>query len=114
MASLRKPFTDYSIIWETVCEIPKGKVATYGEIAKLTGLIGQARLVGQALHNLPPNSNVPWHRVVNSQGKISLPRRNGQYERQKRLLRKEGILFTAERIDLEKHGWLRTLQKHKL
>ena len=104
----------YLTIWDTVRQIPKGKVATYGEIAKLTGLISQARLVGQALHNLPPLSNVPRHRVINSQGKISLPTRNGQYNRQKRLLINEGIVSIGEKIDLDRFSWLRTLLPHKL
>ncbi len=97
----------YEIIWDTVRSIPRGKVATYGEIARLSGFIGQARLVGYALHGVPESEKVPWHRVINSQGKISLPRSGGHYGRQKRLLRKEGILFVKEKIDLDKYGWMR-------
>jgi len=78
---------------------------TYGEIARLCGLMRRARFVGQALRNLPPNSNVPWHRVINSQGTISFPRQQARYRRQKKLLEKEGILFIREKIDLAKYGW---------
>jgi methylated-DNA-protein-cysteine methyltransferase-like protein len=98
------------LVWRTIRQIPKGKVATYGEIAKLCGLIGQARLVGRALHQLPANSNAPWHRVVNSSGKISLPRMNGAFDRQKQLLEEEGVSFLRNKIDLRKFGWLRSLE----
>ena len=101
---------DYRAIWESVSQVPKGRVATYGEIARLTGLIGQARLVGYALHNLPPRSTVPWHRIINAKGEISLPRLHGGYRRQRRLLEKEGILFTKNKIDLDKFGWIRSIR----
>jgi len=96
----------HEIILGTVTQIPKGKVATYGEIARLCGLLGQARLVGYALHSLPSKSNVPWHRVINSQGKISFPRTSSAYHRQKRLLKKEDIYFIKDRIKFKKFGWL--------
>ena len=102
---------NYQLIRETVRQIPTGKVATYGEIARLSGLIGQARLVGYALHDLPPNSNIQWHRVINSQGKISLPKANGEYAEQKWLLKKEGVVFKGDAIDLDKYGWLRSLEE---
>lgn len=95
------------LIYEIIRHIPKGKVATYGEIARLTGLIGEARRVGTALHNLPPNSSVPWHRVINAQGRISFPKNSRAYQRQKKLLEKEGIMFLRGKIDLAKYGWLR-------
>jgi len=56
----------YKLIWQIVQQIPKGKVATYGHIAELCGLKGQARLVGYALHNLPEKTKIPWHRVINA------------------------------------------------
>jgi len=102
---------DYQEIWEMVQQIPKGKVATYGEIAGLSGLLGQARQVGYALHALPPNSDIPWHRVINSQGKISLPKTNGHYVKQKRLLKREGVVFKRDKVDLKKFGWLASLDK---
>ncbi len=101
----------YPLIWEVVRKIPRGKVATYGQIARLVGLVGQGRMVGHALRNLPARSDVPWHRVINSQGRISLPREKGAYFQQKQLLEREGIVFTGIRIDLEKFGWLRTFER---
>jgi methylated-DNA-protein-cysteine methyltransferase related protein len=94
----------YETIYAMVKKIPKGKVATYGQIARLCGLREHARLVGYALHNLKPNSGVPWHRVINSKGMISLPKHAGAYERQKTLLEKEGIIFAGEKINLSKYA----------
>jgi methylated-DNA-protein-cysteine methyltransferase-like protein len=100
---------DYVLIYSTIRRIPRGKVASYGEITRLCGLIRQARLVGRALRNLPPNSGVPWHRVVNAQGKISFPVNSASYRRQKSLLVKDGVRFRCGQIDLSRFGWLRTL-----
>lgn len=94
----------YLRIWKAVKMVRKGQVATYGQIARLCDLRGHARLVGYALHNLPPDSGVPWHRIVNSKGMISLPQHTGGYERQKKLLEQEGIVFKNEKIDLSKYG----------
>lgn len=110
MSAMKRAPSNYEIIWETVRQIPKGKVATYGEIAEQSGLPRQARLVGYALHNTPPGLDIPWHRVINSQGKISLPRQSGTSMKQKKLLLKEGIVFIGDKIDLKKYGWLRRLK----
>ncbi len=93
----------YLRIWRTVIRIPKGKVASYGRIAALSGLPRQGRLAGYALHNLPGGTGIPWHRVINARGKISLPGKRG--EEQERLLREEGIVFARGVIDMEKCGW---------
>jgi methylated-DNA-protein-cysteine methyltransferase-like protein len=61
---------NYLKIWETVQRIPYGKVATYGQIASLAGFAGHARLVGYALHATPDDMQIPWHRVINYQGRI--------------------------------------------
>ena len=89
-----------------VRRIPSGRVATYGQIAQLAGLGAHARLVGYALAALPEDSDVPWHRVVNAQGRVS-PRGTPGWDRlQRALLEGEGICFGAsERIDLAKQGW---------
>jgi methylated-DNA-protein-cysteine methyltransferase-like protein len=96
---------NYRKIWETVKKIPAGKVASYGQIAKKAGLGSNAKMVGYAMHSLPENSDVPWHRVINAQGKISLRKTQNYYQIQKMLLEKEGIEFINERIDLNKFGW---------
>lgn len=101
----RSPSKKYLIIWETVKRIPRGKVSTYGAIADESGLFGQARLVGYALHNLPAHSDVPWHRVINAQGTISFAKNSDAYTLQKRLLKSEGIVFTAGKTSLVRYGW---------
>ena len=102
---MHRPSDFYRRVWDAVGRIPKGKVATYGEIARLCGFPGHARVVGYALHNLPHGSNIPWHRVINAQGKISFPRRNDHYQKQRSLLEGEGVVFVKERIDVSIHGW---------
>src|ERR1700680_3103271 len=91
-------------IHDVVSRIPRGRVATYGQVARLAGLSGQARLVGYALHALPGGGSIPWQRVVNAQGAISLPSDSGS--RQRRLLEREGIRFDSRgRIPLASFQW---------
>jgi methylated-DNA-protein-cysteine methyltransferase-like protein len=95
---------NYEMIWRCVMKIPRGKVATYGQIARLAGIEGQARFVGYALHGLKQNSGIPWHRVINSQGRISLSGLPANHQR--RLLELEKIRFNpAGKIDLKKYQW---------
>ena len=96
----------YELIWSWVRKIPRGRVATYGQIAELAGLEGHARQVGYALHNLPARSTVPWHRVVNARGEISPRSAGDSHELQALLLRGEGIPLDARgRIDLKRFRW---------
>jgi len=81
-------------IWQVVNAIPAGRVCSYGEVARLAGLGRGARQTGHALRNLPAGTRIPWHRVINSQGKISLPPGSaGHYTQMQRLLA-EGVEFT--------------------
>lgn len=85
--------------------IPRGRVATYGQVATLAGLPGRARQVGYALHALPGSSALPWQRVINARGAISLHPMNGGIS-QRILLEKEGVRFDARgRVALTKFGW---------
>lgn len=95
-------------VYAAVRRIPRGRVATYGDIAKAAGLPGMARQVGYALHDLPQGTNVPWHRVVNARGEIS-PRRVPGPELDQRLrLELEGIHFDhRNRIPLPRYAWPR-------
>jgi methylated-DNA-protein-cysteine methyltransferase-like protein len=94
----------YELIWREVQQIPRGRVATYGQIAELAGLEGHARQVGYALHNLPERSEVPWHRVVNAKGEISPRSAGDSHELQSLLLRAEGVEIDSRgRIDLKKY-----------
>jgi methylated-DNA-protein-cysteine methyltransferase related protein len=105
MESPRRLSDTYRKIWSSVEKIPPGKVSTYGDIADISGFVGEARLVGYALHALPRGSDVPWHRVINRHGRIALPAGHGHRELQKRLLEKEGVLFRGEKVELETFRW---------
>ena len=88
--------------------IPEGRVATYGQIAALAGLARSARQVGYALSALSDDSAVPWQRVVNAKGEVSLRSADdlGRSGYQRHLLEEEGVLFDlAGRIDLDRFGW---------
>jgi methylated-DNA-protein-cysteine methyltransferase-like protein len=85
--------------------IPPGNVATYGHIAAYAGNPRGARQVVRVLHSSSKKYDLPWHRVINSKGRISLPRGNG-YELQKELLVQEGIIFNdADEVDLSTYLW---------
>ena len=95
------------IIWQVVASIPKGSVATYGQIAKLAGYPNHARYVGATLKKLPKDSLLPWHRVVNSKGALAFPLGSERYQQQKSLLEAEGIEFKSFKISLNTYGLLR-------
>ncbi len=94
-------------VYGVVARIPTGRLATYGQIAELLGAYGAARQVGWALRRLPLPSSVPWQRVVNAQGRISMdPSRQGSDWIQRELLLAEGIAVSAEgRVPLAAHRW---------
>lgn len=96
----------YSRIWATVRRIPRGRVASYGQVAEVAGLPRQARLVGYALHASAPDS-VPWHRVVNAQGVLSLGKLDpGGALTQRLRLESEGVTFDARgRVRMAVHAW---------
>lgn len=94
----------YRRIWAAVAAVPRGRVATYGQIAQRAGLGRLARHVGWALHALPDGSAVPWHRVVNAQGRLSFPPRSAHYREQRRRLEAEGVVFVRGVIDLQRYG----------
>ncbi|MDQ3697922.1 MAG: MGMT family protein [Gemmatimonadota bacterium] len=97
----------YARIYAVVRRIPAGRVATYGQVALRADVPGQARLVGYAMSALPTASAVPWHRVINAQGRISARREEpGGSLTQRMRLEAEGIRFDAAgRISLERFGW---------
>lgn len=96
----------YARIYAVIRRIPRGRVATYGQIAALAGLAGQARQVGYALHALPPGSRVPWHRVINARGEISVRASGGGARRQRDQLALEGIEAGLDgRVSLERYRW---------
>ncbi len=91
-------------ILAVVDSIPPGRVATYGQVAREAALPRRARLVGRVLASLPVRSSIPWHRVVNAAGRISLrPGRGARLQRSR--LEREGVSVPGGRIDLERFGW---------
>jgi methylated-DNA-protein-cysteine methyltransferase related protein len=113
----------YELIYDTVRQIPHGKVASYGQISGIVGRCS-AQMVGfalAALANIPGNTDVPWQRVINGQGMISPHGFGVGTNMQRVLLEEEGIVFGLEGvIDFEKYGWLgappsylKTIRKHK-
>jgi methylated-DNA-protein-cysteine methyltransferase related protein len=95
----------YEMIYAIVRQVPPGRVTTYGAVARILGGC-TAREVGYAMAATPNGSNVPWQRVINSQGKISPHGAGYGTMAQRKLLEEEGILFDASgKIDLKKYGW---------
>ena len=98
----------YQRIYAWVRKIPRGKVTTYGQVARLARLPGQARQVGYAMHSLPMGTTVPWHRVINARGEVSLRSTPGAELTQRLRLEREGIRFNSRgRIDLTRSLWTR-------
>jgi methylated-DNA-protein-cysteine methyltransferase-like protein len=104
VAFLDSPMNEHwPAIWGVIATIPRGRVASYGQVAAAAGLPGRARMVGRALAGLPPNSDVPWYRVVAANGKISLPGAAGAEQR--KLLQAEGVSFRpGGAIDMRRFG----------
>jgi methylated-DNA-protein-cysteine methyltransferase-like protein len=99
--------TAYDLMLAVVRRIPRGRVATYGQVAALAGYPHAPRLAGYALHALPPHTPVPWHRVVAAQGRLTLGRLSPEgATTQKLRLELEGVRFDARgRVDLERCRW---------
>jgi methylated-DNA-protein-cysteine methyltransferase-like protein len=98
--------SNFERIYAVIKRIPKGKVATYGQIAKLAGLPRHARQVGFALAALPEGASVPWQRVVNAAGQVSRREHPNSVARQRSLLERENVCFDERgRIALEISGW---------
>jgi methylated-DNA-protein-cysteine methyltransferase-like protein len=97
----------YTRFYEVIHRIPYGRVATYGQIAGLAGLPGYARQVGYALHAIPAGLDLPWHRVINAKGMISL-KADGPYDQvQRQMLEAEGIQFDdQDRVPLKVYQWV--------
>ncbi|MBI3956551.1 MAG: MGMT family protein [Candidatus Kerfeldbacteria bacterium] len=99
----------YFRVYSLVRRIPKGRVATYGQIASLLGAPRSARMVGWALNCLKPGSNVPWQRVINREGMISIENLRATKDEQAILLRDEGVEVTLREgnfwVDLEQYLW---------
>jgi methylated-DNA-protein-cysteine methyltransferase-like protein len=98
-----QPTHQQDAILVQLAHIPVGQVSTYGAVAKAAGLPGYARLVGKVLRHLPKDTTLPWHRVINAQGKLSFPEHSPPFIEQKKRLLKEGIELINNRISLKKY-----------
>ncbi len=95
----------FELIYDVVCQIPPGRVATYGQVAMLAGNPRWSRVVGYALHANPRPGQIPCHRVVDRFGRVSSAFAFGGQNRQIELLQQEGVEFTQDgRVDLKKYG----------
>jgi len=88
-------------IWDVVARIPRGRVATYGEVARAAGLPGRARQAGYALKHMPHGMHLPWHRVVGAGGRIVFPAGSREYKEQVRRLKAEGVAVRDGRVARE-------------
>lgn len=92
-------------IRRTVRDIPAGRVASYGQVADIAGVPRGARQVGYTLRQLPAGHDVPWHRVVQSSGRIAFDRASPQFEEQRNRLIMEGVIVDAGRVDMARFRW---------
>lgn len=95
----------YQRIWKTVQSVPAGKVASYGQIADLAGLPGRARLVGKALGFAPQQLNVPWYRILRSDGRIAFPAGSEHANHQIGLLQEENVAVINHKVKLKSFQW---------
>ena len=94
------------MIFQVIAQIPYGRVASYGQIARLAGIPRHSRLVGYVLKHMDADSSLPWYRVINSQGKISLSKLNDQGQNiQAQLLLAEGILVIGNKVKMKEFQW---------
>jgi len=100
-------------VYKLVKQIPRGRVITYGALAKALQLRGGARTAGRALAATPSGRGIPWHRVVGDRGKLLIPEPHASLQR--KLLESEGVKIVEFRVDFAKHGWApkRTTNKVK-
>jgi methylated-DNA-protein-cysteine methyltransferase-like protein len=96
---------DYRRIWRTIAAVPCGRVASYGEIAELAGHARGARLVARALREAPESLALPWHRIVNARGGISIPASSPARDEQVRRLTAESVPVIGYRIEMSRYRW---------
>jgi len=102
--------TDKQKVWTALTYIPEGFVVTYAQLAELAGFSRKyARVIGYLLSQLPDNSKLPWHRVVNHKGRLAFSVSSSRYKHQRTRLENEGIIFQDERFSLIKYQWHATL-----
>ncbi|EZQ19004.1 DNA base-flipping protein YbaZ [Halopseudomonas bauzanensis] len=104
-ASAASPDDRKQMLWQVLAAIPPGRVTSYGRLAQLAGLGRGARLVGRWLGQLPDGTTLPWHRVLNSQGQLSLPPDSPSGQEQYQRLMAEGVIIRNRRVNMARFGW---------
>lgn len=93
------------LIWQVVASIPRGKVASYGQVARLCGYPSHSRYVGSTMKDLPRGTKLPWFRVLKSNGALAFPVASAPYKRQKELLEHEKVIFKGGKVPLKQYQW---------
>ena len=101
----------YETIWRVVSRIPRGRVASYGQVAAIAGFPRRARLVGRALSQAPEQLHLPWHRVVGASGRLALPPGSPALAEQVRRLRDEGVAVRNGRVPMRVSAWAPSLDE---
>ncbi len=89
----------------TVCKVPAGRVASYGLIADLAGLPGRARMVGKVMQDAPKSMQIPWYRILRSNGQIAFPAGSEMAKKQTGLLQEENVVVFNNRVNMKQFGW---------
>ena len=97
--------SSYPRIWNVVAAIPAGRVASYGQVARLAGLPNGARQVGRILGQLPEGTGLPWHRVLTASGKIAFPAKSPAFREQRLRLSEEGVECRNGRVSMTRYRW---------
>ena len=92
-------------IWNTIREIPPGRVASYGQVAEIAGIPRGARLTAYALRKAPKGHKLPWYRVVTASGRIAFPRDSQGYVEQRDRLMMEGVAVVRGKVDMRAYRW---------
>lgn len=106
MPPSKSTYRNREAVFLALSQVPIGRVVSYGQLARLAGFPGAARWVGSILRQLPPDSALAWHRVVNSRGEVALPSCSPAYLEQKQRLEQEGIVLVRDKINLTIFGWI--------
>ena len=92
-------------IWDTIRDIPEGRVASYGQVAEIAGIPRGARLTAYALRKVPKGHTLPWHRVITASGRIAFPRGSSSYAEQRDRLMMEGVAVVRGKVDMQTYRW---------
>lgn len=111
MDCLQSENKNYQHIWQTVLAIPAGKVASYGQVADLAGLPGRARMVGRCMAAAPKEIEVPWYRVLRSNGQLAFKAGSTNSLKQTGLLQEEGVAVIKNRVNMNEYRWQPSLDE---